>query len=148
MIQTDVIQMVRAAIYRQVAATGRFLTVGEVAALYKLDRQCVEDAFRALADGHVIVLKPGTLEICWAPPFSAMPTSFHVRCAGVSFYAPCAWDALGIPAAMKADAAIDARCAWSGEPLPISVSNGVVLGEGLIHLEVPARRFWDDIFYT
>ena len=27
-----------------------------------------EDAYRALADGHVIVLKPDTLEVHWAPP--------------------------------------------------------------------------------
>ena len=66
----------------------------------------------------------------------------------MSWYAPCAWDAFGIPAALKRDAAIDARCAWSGEPIACGVEGGAAYGDGVIHLLVPAARFWDDIAYT
>ena len=68
----------------------------------------VADAYRALADAHVIVLRAGTLDIAWAPPFSAVPTPFRTACGDASWYAPCAWDAFGIPAALKCDA-VDRR---------------------------------------
>ncbi len=83
------------------------------------------------------------------PPFSAVATPFRTSVAGgASWHAPCAWDAFGIPAALGRDATIEARCAWSGEPIDCGVRNGRSYGDGIIHLLVPAARFWDDITYT
>ena len=119
-----------------------------LAASLGLDQQIVAGAYRALADAHVIVLLPGTLEVAWAPPFSLVPTPFRSKAGDSSWYAPCAWDAFGIPAALNCDAVIDAACAWSGEPIDCGVEQGRAYGEGVIHLLVPAARFWDDIAYT
>src|SRR3954452_6397547 len=115
---------VRAAIYAAILDSGRAPTPAEVASAIGTDADAVAAAFRALADAHVIVLRPGTLEIAWAPPFSLMPTAFQAAAGGMSWYAPCAWDAFGIPAALHRDAAIDARCAWSGETIACGVANG------------------------
>jgi hypothetical protein len=144
----DLISRARQAIYTDIARTGRPPTVAALADSCGVAAAEMQSAFRALADAHVIVLQPGTLELCWAPPFSAVRTAFRVHAEGVSWHAPCAWDAFGIPAAIKRDVTIEARCAWSGEPMPIGIRDGQVAGTGLVHLEVPARRFWDDIFYT
>jgi len=144
----DVSKRVRMAIYERVVATGHLPDVREIALRENIAIPMVADAFRMLADAHVVVLKPRTVELCWAPPFSEIPTPFRVHSATGFWYAPCAWDMFGIPAALKCDAQLDARCAWSGEPMLSAIHHGEVTGSGIIHLEVPARRFWDDIFYT
>jgi hypothetical protein len=79
---------------------------------------------------------------------SEVRTPFRVATATASWYAPCAWDAFGIPAALKHDADIDARCAWSDEPIACGVKDSRAYGGGVIHLLVPAAHFWDDIGYT
>jgi alkylmercury lyase-like protein len=139
---------VRGAIYTAIVATGRAPSAAEVGRTLGREPDSVADAYRALADAHITVLRPGTLEIAWAPPFSAVPTAFRVTAGSMSWSAPCAWDAFGIPAALKSDAAIDARCAWSGERIECGVKDGLAYGDGVIHLLVPAAHFWDDIAYT
>lgn len=144
----DLTNTVRRTIYAALVSTGRVPTVLEIATQSGLDERNVRAACRSLADAHVLILRPDGRELWAAPPFCAVPTSFRVHAASQSWYAACAWDAFGIPASVKTDVDIDARCAWSGEPLPAGVRNGNAYGRGLIHLEVPARHFWDDIIYT
>jgi hypothetical protein len=144
----SLLSTVRLAIYEGIEATGAAPAPVGVARAHGLDLAVVEDAYRALADGHVIVLQPGTVEVRWAPPFSLVPTAFRVWAGRSSWFAPCAWDAFGIPAALDRDARIDAACAWSGEPIPCGVEHGQGYGGGVVHLLVPAAHFWDDIAYT
>jgi len=139
---------VRGAIYAAVVDSGRTPTVAELAAQLGMDADLVADAFRALAEAHVIVLRPGTMEIVWAPPFSAVPTPFRSTVGSMSWHAPCAWDAFGIPAALHGDAVIEARCAWSDEWVACGVRAGTAYGDAVIHLLVPAAHFWDDIAHT
>jgi hypothetical protein len=142
------LRTVRLAIYAAIERSGVAPVVAEVASAHGLDVRSVADAYRALAGAHVIVLKDGTLDIWSAPPFSAVPTAFRTRAGRASWYAPCAWDAFGIPAALNCDARIDARCGWSGDPVPCGVEHGRSYGDGVIHLLVPAARFWEDIVFT
>lgn len=139
---------VRVAIYAAIVEAGHAPAPAAVGRTLGLDEGAVADAYRALAEAHVIVLRPGTVEIVWAPPFSAIPTPFRSTVGSASWYAPCAWDAFGIPAALKRDAVIEARCAWSGEPIACGVEQGRAYGNGVIHLLIPAAHFWDDIAYT
>ena len=149
-------QQVRLAIYEMTVEGGRVPSFAQLAAARGLDEAAVRDAYRALADAHIIVLEPGSMNVWSAPPFSAVATAFRVRAASAdhesastaAWFAPCAWDAFGIPAALGHDVVIDAACAESGVPLPAMVRDGRAVGSGVIHLEVPAKRFWDDIFYT
>ena len=139
---------VRRAIYAALMQTGRVPAAAQLAAMLGLDERIVAGAYRDLAEAHVIVLAPGTLDVAWAPPFSAIPTRFRSTVGSSSWYAPCAWDAFGIPAALRRDAVIEARCAWSGQPIASGVEKGRAYGDGVIHLLVPAARFWDDIGFT
>ena len=59
----------------------------------------------------------------------AVPTAFRVRAGRSSWYAPCAWDAFGVPAALDCDARVEASCAWSGEPIPCGVEHGRAYGD-------------------
>ena len=142
------IRTVRMAIYAATEATSAAPTSAELARTHHLDPDDVDAAYRALADGHVIVLEPGTLTIRWAPPFSLVPTPFRVHHGRSSWFAPCAWDAFGVPAALDGDVRIDASCAWSGESIACGVEHDRAYGNGVIHLLVPAAHFWDDIFFT
>ena len=60
-----------------------------------------------------------------------------------------AWDALGIAAALQADARIESEDGYSGELMLLEVRNGQpVPEECVIHFAVPAAHWWDDILYT
>jgi hypothetical protein len=139
---------VRTAIYDGIVRDGLAPDVGGIAAAAGVTIEQAGDAMRALADGHVIVLEPGTTRIRFAAPFANYESGFRVVAEGRTWFAPCAWDAFGIPAALYRDAEIEARCARTGERLVCGVRNGRAYGSGVVHLLVPAARFWDDIVYT
>jgi hypothetical protein len=112
---------VRLALYRSFAETGQAPVGLEQAALEELAAQ------------RVLVLDPQTRNIRMAMPFSAQPTAFIVRHGPRSWYANCAWDALGMPAALGLSCEIEAP------------------GYGadcVVHFAVPARDWWKDIFHT
>jgi hypothetical protein len=139
---------VRDAIYASAVERGAAPLPEEIAAVTGLDTADVDAAVQRLADVHVIVLQPGTMVLSWAPPFSFVPTPFRSCAGGASWFAPCAWDAFGILAAIGKDGSIEARCAWSGVSLSCGVREGRVYGDVVVHLLVPAAHFWDDIFFT
>ena len=139
---------VRDAIYAAVVEHGAAPLPEDVALTTGLDVAAVRAAVQRLADGRVIVLQPGTGVIAWAPPFSLIPTPFRACVDGASWFAPCAWDAFGIFAAVRKDGAIEGRCASSGVPLACGVRDARAFGDAVVHLLVPAAHFWDDIFFT
>lgn len=79
-----------------------------------------------------------------------MRTPFRVHANGRAYFANCAWDALGIPAALHADATIEAACAESNDPLPLAVDAGTVVtpATAVAHFLVPFRRWYDDMIFT
>jgi hypothetical protein len=84
-----------------------------------------------------------------APPFSGVPTQHIVKAGNVSYFANCAWDALGIPAALQKRAVVHSRCEQSMEPLHLEVGlQGPEPSDWLFHCAVPAAHWWDDIVFT
>jgi hypothetical protein len=109
----------------------------------------IRDAYQRLAAAHVLVLDRGSREVRMAIPFSAVPTAFTVESGARRWWANCAWDAFGIPAATGLDAVITASCGDCGEPMAYSIEGGSVRGpSGLVRFAVPAAHWWDDIGYT
>jgi hypothetical protein len=98
----------------------------------------VDDAetLRALADRHVVVLNDESGAILMAHPFAAHRAGARVSSGGRTWWGNCAWDGLGIVAALGLrDAEVEA--------------NGVQAVEGAwFHVAVPARQWWDDIAHT
>jgi hypothetical protein len=127
-----------------------FVELGRAPTREELGGDDVEDGLRRLHDAHALVLHPGTTEIRMANPFSAVPTPHRVECEGRSWYANCAWDALGIPAALHADGRVESECADCGERVELEVRDGRLArgADLLVHFLVPARRWWDDIGFT
>ena len=109
----------------------------------------VEAAYHALAARHMIVLRPASDTIWMAMPFSNMQTAFTVISGGRAYYAPCAWDAFGVPALLGTDARIFTTCADCGGALERKVSKGTITEtRGVVHFALPARRWWDDVGFT
>jgi hypothetical protein len=140
---------IRAFVYQHFAETTRAPGVDEVAARFALSGEEAASAYEELHEHHALYLKPGTTEILMANPFSGVGTPFKVRVDDRIYFANCAWDSLGIPAALHTDAEIEASCAQSGEPIQLRVSGGQVRGsEALVHFLVPFRDWYNDLTST
>ena len=141
---------VRVAVYRHTVAESTPPSADEIAHDVGATTADVEASLRRLADGHVLVLTPGTTSIWMAAPFSAIPTPFSVSVDERRYFANCIWDALGIPACLHADARIDTHCPDCAAPLRLEVRDGALEepGDGVIHFAIPAARWWDDIGST
>jgi alkylmercury lyase-like protein len=141
---------IRNHVYASFVTTGNAPAPADVAGTLCLGENDVEDAYRRLHDAHALVLHPGTTEIRMLNPFSAVETPHRVDAGGRSWFANCAWDALGIPAALHTDGVVSSACPDCGEPLELEVRDGELVhgADLLVHFVVPARRWWDDIAFT
>lgn len=145
----DLIWQVRVFVYEHFASTTRPPTIDETAEHYGLGAERVATIYGELHRRHAFFLEPNTTRIRMANPFSAVPTTFRVYAQGKAYWANCAWDALGIPAALVADATIEAMDAQSQQPITLRVHNGQLASHGeRIHFLVPFRRWYDDLAFT
>ena len=137
------------AIYQHFASLGSRPSVHDIATRVGASVPEILEVFRRLREQRVLVLEADGESIRMAPPFSGIPTQHRVTAAGVSYYANCAWDALGVPAALQRPAIVLSRCEQSLEPLELRVStDGPESCDWLFHCVVPAAHWWDDIVFT
>lgn len=140
---------IRAFVYEHFAETTRPPVLEEIASRFHITREEAASAYEQLHQRHALYLQPDTHQILMANPFSAVETPFQVRANGKTYFANCAWDALGIPAALHVDAEVEAACAQSGEPIRLSVIDGHVRGsQALVHFLLPFRDWYNDLTFT
>jgi len=140
---------VKLAVYRHFARTGQRPTPEDIAERVGSDVGRVLAAYRRLRELRVLALEPDGRSILMAPPFSGVPTQHGVESEGITYFANCAWDALGVPAALHRPATVRSRCEQSGEPLHLEVGlDGPEACDWLFHCLVPAAHWWDDIVHT
>ncbi|MEO7667307.1 MAG: organomercurial lyase, partial [Dehalococcoidia bacterium] len=97
---------------------------------------------------HALVLdRNGAIQM--ANPFAANETPHRVEALGRSWFANCAWDALGIGAALDVDSVVHTACPDCNEPIRIVVRDGRPDRSDLFfHVLVPAISWWQDIGFT
>jgi hypothetical protein len=140
---------VRDAIYRHFAETAERPSPTDVAFRLRAPLQEVVAAYPRLGAQRMLALEADGTSIRMAPPFSGVPTQHVVELGGRRYFANCAWDALGIPAAFHQAAIVHSSCAQSGEPLHLAVGvEGPEPSAWLFHCLVPAAKWWDDIVFT
>ena len=145
----DQVWQIRHFVYQHFAETTRPPSADDTAAQFYLAPEQAVAAYDELHRRHALYLKPGTHEVLMANPFSGVETEFRVRANGKTYFANCAWDTLGIPAALHTDAAIEADCAQSGEPVRIRVNKEQVQdSDALVHFLIPFRGWYDDLAFT
>lgn len=111
-------------------------------------KQLVVEMLGQLHNEHALFLdKDGSIRMLW--PFSGVPTAFTVTANNRNYWANCAWDALGIPAALHTDAVIHGSFAFPEEPVTIYVQKDTVTPDDyLVHFPLPIGRWYDDLIYT
>jgi hypothetical protein len=145
----DLIWRVRTFIYQSFAESAQPPLIHEVAQHFQLGLEEVEQVYLELDRRHAFFLEPGTLEIRIANPFSALPTNFRVEAKDNTYWANCGWDALGIPAALHADARIETTCAQTGAPILFTVQNEELAPtSAVVHFVVPFARWYEDMVFT
>ena len=140
---------VKLAIYRHFAETGQRPSAEDVATRVSSDVESVLDAYLRLRVQRVLVLEADGSSIRMAPPFSGIPTQHVVIANEKQYFANCAWDALGIPAALGQPGVVYSRCEQTREPLRLELRlDGPERSDWLFHCLVPAAKWWDDIVFT
>lgn len=135
--------------YRLMVDRGRAPTAEEVGAAARVPVDEVARGWRRLHDAHALVLNEAKTELLMANPFSAVPTAYRVQAGGRWWYANCAWDAAGIPAALAVDGRVESSCPDCGEPYAVEIADRAVDRPDLLfHCLVPAASWWDDIVFT
>jgi hypothetical protein len=140
---------IKLAIYRHFADAARPPTVADIARSTGASPDDIRASYARLFSQRVLVLESDGETIRMAPPFSGIETQHRVHAGEKQYFANCAWDALGIPAALHRPALVASRCEQSGEPLSLEVSlSGPAPSDWLFHCAVPAAKWWQDIRYT
>lgn len=140
---------VKLAVYHHFADTGGGPSLAEATARVGSDAESVLDAYQRLRAQRLLVLEADGASIRMASPFSGVPTQHIVEADGIQYFANCAWDSLGILAALHKPGIVHSRCEQSGEPLHLRVGmEGPEPSDWLFHCLVPAANWWDDIVFT
>jgi len=144
----EALDATRIFIYAHVADVGIPPTSAEIAEHFQITPDEARQRVVSLGATKRIVSSGG--EIWMAGPFSALPTRFRVHGPSVSWWANCAWDMLGIPASLSVSARIHASCACCDESVGIDVDaeEGPREEVGIVHILLPARRWYEDIGFT
>jgi hypothetical protein len=139
----------RAAVYRHFADKAAAPDLAAMCRVMRVPPGEVKAGYERLYAKRTLVPMPDGESIRMAPPFSGTETQ-HVVCAnGKKYFANCAWDSFGIPAALHADAEVLSRCEFSREPLRMRLTpEGPPRSSWLFHAAVPAAHWWRDIVHT
>jgi hypothetical protein len=149
---------IRHFVYQHIAETSHAPSVDITAAHFNISTEEAGAFYKELHHRHAIFLDLDSLTIRMANPFSGIPTDFKVHANGQTYYANCAWDMLGIPAALHTDAVIEAKFTESNETVSIEVKNGQIMKSHsgaewtnpqlLVHFPLPFSRWYDDLVFT
>ena len=146
----DLDTSVKLSIYKMVAETTRLPSVAQVAEALGASVEEIQASFGRLHQKRLVVPEPNDpTRLRMAPPFSGIETPFRFSADGKDYFANCAWDALGIPAALHQAGTVDASDGYNDVSIRLQVGmNGPAPEACVIHFAVPAARWWKDIVYT
>ena len=139
---------VRSQVYEHFIQAGGPPTMNDLAQALSCPLSDVQASYSRLATGKALVLQEDG-EVLMAEPFSAIPTAFLVQVGDRSWWGNCIWDAMGIPAMLKADARIVTSCGCCGYAMSVQIKNGVLAeSQGVIHYAIPPRDWWNDVVFA
>ena len=149
MIDDSLLWHARHFIYQHFADTTQVPSVDETARQFNIKVEEASEVYKELHNRHALFLDTKSLTVRMANPFSGIPTDFKVHANGKTYFANCAWDMLGIPAALHADAVIDAVCTESNDAIRLEIKYGEVSNSNLlVHFPLPFSRWYDDLIFT
>ena len=142
-------QRVRLYIYEAFVRRGTAPRIEDTARAFSCTVEEGAATYLRLEAAHALILYPDDGEILRAAPFWAVPTAFRVTMDDRCVWGSCIWDALGIPAMLGRDAHISTACGCCDLPMNLDVQNGSLqAAPGIIHIAVPASRWYDNVVFT
>jgi hypothetical protein len=146
----DIRTRVRIFIYTHIADHGAPPSSQRIATEMSISTEEAREELEALALSRQVILDPSTREVWMAGPFSAVPTRYRVHGDHVSWWANCGWDMLGVPAFLGQSVRVDSICADCDTSVQLDVDRetGPANDQGLIHILLPANRWYADIGFT
>lgn len=160
MINDTLLWQIRYFIYAHFVDTTHPPSVGDTAAHFNVTIEEACEYYKELHNRHALFLDQETLTVRMANPFSGIPTDFKVHTNGKTYYANCAWDMFGIPAALHVDTVIEAVCTESNDSVQLEIKNGNIYALGgvpaedgngsglLVHFPLPFARWYDNLVFT
>jgi alkylmercury lyase len=115
--------LVRRASFTRLRATAAPLDVASLAAECDLSLDEVEAALADLVGAGTISRDPAG-EVIAAGGLSVVPARHRLRLDGEQFWTWCAFDGIGIPAALEVDAVVETRCPTCDRALQVHVEAG------------------------
>jgi len=159
-LDVSLLWQIRHFVYRHFADTTLPPSVEDTTAYFNISAEEASEYYKELHNRHAFFLDLEILTVRMANPFSGIPTNFKVHANGKTYYANCAWDMLGIPAALHTDAVIEAVCTESKELVKLEIKDGRIAqaavpggedaasSELLVHFHLPFSRWYDDLVFT
>ena len=150
----DLVWQARHFVYSHIAETTRPPRVDEAAAHFGISIGEATELYQELHNRHALFLDLDEMAIRMANPFSGIPTDFKVQANGKTYFANCAWDMLGIPAALHCDAVIEAICTESNDTVRLEIKDGKFTNSQstnhqlLVHFPLPFTQWYDDLVFT
>ena len=121
----------------------------EIGRHFGITEREVKHAIADLKIGKTVLPHPVTREVWMAGPFASEPTDYRVEGKRVTWYANCAWDMLGIPMIAREWVSISAHCTESRDAIRLNADAEAPPADDLVvHILVPARRWYDDVGFT
>lgn len=142
-------ERVRSALTQQIAERDHAPINGELASSLHCPLKEIEDAPSALHSTHSLLLHPHEIKPWIVHPFAPYPASCWVQVGLQGYWATCLYCALGIAAALKADADIVTRFGGESEQCFIQVRGQDIVEKDLVfHLSTPIREWWDNVIHS
>jgi Alkylmercury lyase len=142
-------QDLRGLVTRLIARQGHAPSLPELAGEAGAGLAEVEAGLRRLHEAHALLLHPNRCEPWVVHPFALSPGSCWVETAQRGYWANCLYCALGIAAALAADARITTRLGGEARTVRYRVEGGrLVDTDGVFHLSTPARHWWDNVIHA
>jgi hypothetical protein len=151
---------IRNAVFSSFATQGVPPSPAELAQELRLDAGVVAEALRSLHEAHALVLTDAGDAVRMAHPFSAAPMGYVVTAAGThsgtgyegdrAWWGGCAWDSLGIGAALHERVTATTHCPFCGRTLTFTAApdSPPDLVDAVARIPRPARSWWDDVVAT
>ena len=136
-------------VYSHFADTTYPPNVDETAVHFDISTEETSELYKELHNRHALFLDFDEMAIRMANPFSGIPTDFKVHANSKTYFANCAWDMLGIPAALHTDAIIEAKFTESNDLVKLEVKDGKITNPDLlVHFPLAFSRWYDDLVFT
>jgi len=119
----DLDRLVEAAAFRELLRTRSPVATGTLAAVVGVDEAAVRRTVGTVAAaGHVRLSEDG--DVVGAAGLSVVPSRHLLTIEGLQFWTWCAWDAVGILAALGASGLVQSRDPRSGRPVEVAFRGG------------------------